>query len=422
MKIVYAMDSFGPNGPIPNSIGMRTEELFSHFYRTPISRGMSYFSLPDFHRFIDIDAIYAHHSDILKNTELYSAQGPIMYVINIQHNMRYQSHFLFGGGRGSWIEYLPENIITLWKNKKCKIIISHIWDDCEMDIIRRILDSFYNKFGSCENMYVWSTSIFKSFEIAKINPIYQKNLVHIPYAELWSINQLPPYAEPGLNIVKNKKFIKLVRRYSPARVLSHVSFAKANLNEEGFVSMPAKCTGVGKTLQHYIKDELNIEDGFNALPSVLDQISLDDREKDGYKNTWLGFSKREELLDYFHRSYFSIVFESRFEDPKLYTFCTEKLMRAILYKHPFILMCTPQSLLLLRTAGYKTFNSVWPEDYDKIEDSNERVERVTQVVKDLCLQDLDNIIARCSEIVEHNRLNVFKRADEFKTYINGLAN
>jgi hypothetical protein len=85
-------------------------------------------------------------------------------------------------------------------------------------------------------------------------------------------------------------------------------------------------------------------------------------------------------------------------------------------------MCTPQSLLLLRTAGYKTFNSVWPEDYDKIEDSNERVERVTQVVKDLCLQDLDNIIARCSEIVEHNRLNVFKRADEFKTYINGLAN
>jgi hypothetical protein len=155
---------------------------------------------------------------------------------------------------------------------------------------------------------------------------------------------------------------------------------------------------------------------------VLDQISLDDREKDGYKNTWLGFGKREELLDYFHRSYFSIVFESRFEDPKLYTFYTEKLMRAILYKHPFILMCTPQSLLLLRTAGYKTFNSVWPEDYDKIEDSNERVERVTQVVKDLCLQDLDNIIARCSEIVEHNRLNVFKRADEFKTYINGLAN
>jgi hypothetical protein len=81
----------------------------------------------------------------------------------------------------------------------------------------------------------------------------------------------------------------------------------------------------------------------------------------------------------------------------------------------------PQSLVYLRKAGYWTFNRIWSEDYDKIEDYSERLEEVTKVVKHLCSQDLDNMIARCSEIVEHNRLNVFRRIDEFKTHVEGLA-
>ena len=421
MRIVYAIDSYGPQGPIPNSLGMRTEEFFSHFYQTPISRGMSYFALPDFHKFVGYEAMYVHHTDILRNIELYASQGPIIYMINIHHNIRYQSHFLFENGRGSWIEYLPENIITLWKNKKCKIVISHIWDDCELDYVNRILDSFYKEFGSCDNMYVWSTSIFKSVDIEKINPAYQNSLIHIPYAEMWSVSQLPPYEEPKYSVVKNKKFIKLVRRYSEGRVLSHISFTKENLNDYGFVSIPETCTGAGKTLQEYIKHNLMLHDCDNVKSSVLDQVSLADKNKDGYYDNWLGFANREELLDYFHQSYFSIVFESRFEKPNPYTFYTEKLIRAILYKHPFILMSTPKSLIALRTAGYKTFDSVWPEDYDTIEDYSDRVERVTKIVKDICSQDLDNIIARCREIVEHNRLNAYKRVNDFKAYVEGLA-
>jgi hypothetical protein len=420
MKIVYAIDSFGPHGPIPNSIGMKTEEFFSHFYQTPINHGMSYFALPSFHRFLGFGDMYVHHSDILKNTEIYASQGPIIYMINVHHNMQYQGHFLFADGRGSWIEYLPDNIITLWKNKKCKIVISHIWDDCELDIANRILDGFYKEFGSCDGMYVWTTSIFKSTDVERINPAYRNQLVHIPYAEMWSVDQLPPYVAPEPSVVRNKKFVKLVRRYTKGRVLSHVSFARENLNEQGFVSMPEKCTGAGKSLQEYIRNDLNMQDSADVLPSILDQRSVTDRERGG-TTSWLGFGSREQLLDYFHRSYFSVVFESRFEKPKPYSFYTEKLMRAVLYKHPFILMSTPQSLNYLRTAGYKTFDSVWPEDYDNIEDYSERVERVTQIVKDLCSQDLDGIISQCSEIVEHNRLNVYKRADEFRAYVEGLA-
>jgi hypothetical protein len=421
MKIVYAIDNFGPNGPIPNSIGMRNHEFFSHFYQTPISQGMTYFSLPDFHKYLNYGAVFAHHTDILNNTELYASQGPIVYMINIQHNITYQNHFLVGSGRGSWLEYLPANIITLWKNKKCKIIISHIWDDCHLDIFGRILDSFYDAFGTCDNFYIWTTSIFKAIDIEKLDPKYRANVIHVPYAEMWSSHRLPKYVDPEPNIVKNKKFIKLIRRYTPGRVLSHISFAKENLNEHGFISIPEKCSGAGKTLQQYIKEDLKIEDCHDIKASVLDQVSLTDRDRDGYKNTWLGFSNREQLLDYFHRSYFSIVFESRFEKPTPYCFYTEKLIRAILYKHPFILLCMPQSLVYLRKAGYRTFNNIWSEDYDKIEDYSQRLEEVTKVVKDLCSQDLDNMIARCSEIVEHNRLNVFRRVDEFKTHVEGLA-
>ena len=418
MKIVYAVDKYGPHGPIPNSIGMQTDEFFSHLYRTPISQGMSYFALPDFHKFIGYDAVYAHHTDILANTELYASQGPIVYMVNIHHNMQYQSHFLFASGRGSWITYLPANIISLWKKKKCKIIISHIWDDCDLDFINRILDSFYKEFGSCDNMYVWTTSIFKSTDVEKINPAYRNSLIHIPYAEMWSVSQLPPYVEPKHSVVKNKKFIKLVRRYSEGRVLSHISFTKENLNDYGFVSIPETCTGAGKTLHEYIRNDLSIDDCNDIKPSVLDQVASADNEKDSYHNGWLGFANREELLDYFHHSYFSIVFESRFERPKSYWFYTEKLIRAMLYKHPFILMCIPNSLEYLQHAGYQTFSDFWPEDYDKITDYQERVQRVTEIVKDICTSvDLDDMTLRCNEILEHNRNNVYHRINEFKLYL-----
>jgi hypothetical protein len=407
---------------------MKQHEFFSHYYETPISQGFAYFVLPDFQKFIGYEVMYAHHTDILKNIELYTSQGTIIYMINIHHNMKYHGHFLFADGRGSWIEYLPKNIITLWKKKKCKIVIGNIWDDCDFDIFKRILDSFYKEFGTCENMYIWSTLLFKTKDIETLDTSYRNNLVHIPYAEMWSKDQLPEYIEPKPDTVKTKKFIKLVRRYTPGRILSHLLFNNENLNKLGFVSLPASNTSGTQTLSEYANNEFqNTKWEYLLTPSnlesaVVDQETMPDRSKSPYNNTWLGFPKKENLIEQFHQSYFSVIFESRYEAPKPYYFYTEKLIRAILYKHPFILMSTPECLEYLKLAGYKTFDSVWDESYDTIKEYDDRANCITKLVKNLCTTaDLDSIEKRTKEITEHNYNNALRRIDDFKKYIEGLS-
>ena len=70
MKLVYAVDAYGPNGPIPNSFNMTHEEFFSHYTNTPIIRGLSYFTLPHIHNFLNYKPLYAHHTDIKRDPNL----------------------------------------------------------------------------------------------------------------------------------------------------------------------------------------------------------------------------------------------------------------------------------------------------------------------------------------------------------------
>jgi hypothetical protein len=417
MKIIHAYDHFGPKGPIPNSTNMRVEEFFHHFYGSPISgNGWKFYAEPDFDKFLGISRIRAHHSEIRENTDMYSSMGPIVYMINFNHNLRYQGEFVVGSNL--WTTKIPKNIIDLWKQKKCSIIISHIWDDPNLNIFKNILESFKTAFGSLDNMYIWTTAIFK--ESDAYAP-YRKHVVHIPYAEMWSINKLLEY-QPPVNVTKNKKFIKLVRRYTPGRVLSHISFTQADLNRDGFISMPSHCVASGIPLEEYMAQKFKNEDITNVQSYILDAEPIKDIERSKTSN-FLGMNiKQENLLPYFHQSYFSVVAESRIEhNLENFYFYTEKLIRPMLYNHPFILLSTPGALEYLRAAGYKTFENVWPEDYDKIQDYTERTKRITELVKSLCSRNLEQLTVECAEIVTHNRLMVFQKVNDFRNHIDNLV-
>jgi len=429
MKLIYATDEYGPNGPMPNALAMSHYEHISHYYQTPVQKGKTYFSLPDVHVNIQLDYMYVHHSDLIKNIDYYSEQGTIIYNININHNITYIVSLYYGTSRGSWIEYLPKNIVTLWKKGKCKIIISHTWADCDIYIIEKIFQIFEREFGTCRDFYIWSTSIYRSELIERLNVEYRKNLIHIPLAEMWSLQKLPPY-QPN-KCEKDKKFIKLARRYTLDRVLSHVTFTKEDLNKYGFISIPAECTSTNLSLIDYIthmyKNEkwINIIKELDLKPSMLDQSPVPDKQRNAYVGSWMGFNDKENLIDYYDRSYFSIVSESRFDestDLKGF-FYTEKIIRAMLYEHPFILQSVPYALEHLKIAGYKTFDKFWDEDYDNITDHTERVFRITEIVKDICLnKDLENMSKEWADIITHNKNHVLTRVEEVKNYLKGLKN
>jgi hypothetical protein len=206
---------------------------------------------------------------------------------------------------------------------------------------------------------------------------------------------------------------------------------KEDLNKYGFISIPAECTSTNLSLIDYIKHIyknekwINIIEEIDLQPSVLDQLPVSDKKRNAYTGSWMGFNDKENLIHYYDRSYFSIVSESRFDESTDFkgSFYTEKIIRAMLYEHPFILQSVPHALEHLKIAGYKTFDKFWDEDYDNITDHTERVFRITEIVKDICLnKDLEKMAQEWIDIVIHNKNHVLTRVEEFKNYLEGLKN
>lgn len=84
---------------------------------------------------------------------------------------------------------------------------------------------------------------------------------------------------------------------------------------------------------------------------------------------------------------------------------TEKAYKAIACKRPFISFSTPFWLEDLRNLGFKTFDGIIDESYDRITDNSVRLnmivnelERISNLPKD----QLNTLITECQEIAEYN--------------------
>lgn len=117
-----------------------------------------------------------------------------------------------------------------------------------------------------------------------------------------------------------------------------------------------------------------------------------------------------------------VVLETLFDDSRLHL--TEKSLRPIACGQPFILAGTHGSLEYLRSYGFKTFNSVWDESYDTIEDPEERLYAIADLMNQIThwLPHVqEQKIAEARLIAEYNRQHFFSQVffnqvvDEFKT-------
>ena len=108
---------------------------------------------------------------------------------------------------------------------------------------------------------------------------------------------------------------------------------------------------------------------------------------------------------------------------------TEKTFKAIALEMPFVLMASAGSLEYLREYGFKTFNSIFDESYDEETDDIRRLERVTQLLKDLnnlSIKERQQIHRACLPIVQHNYQHFYRGGfsdvlwSELTTMLNGI--
>ena len=108
-------------------------------------------------------------------------------------------------------------------------------------------------------------------------------------------------------------------------------------------------------------------------------------------------------------TYFSLVTETVFEYP--YSFRTEKIAKVLAMGHPWICATSRGWYRDLRNLGFRTFGSIIDESFDLIDNHQQRMDRVYDIVADLCQQDLSTFLAACEPICKYNQ----QRLQEFQT-------
>lgn len=146
---------------------------------------------------------------------------------------------------------------------------------------------------------------------------------------------------------------------------------------------------VGKS---WFNSNLNLQDIYNRLPI---QTNVDD--------TWNFSIENKNDLDFYTNTFCSVVTESHFFNHTVKF--TEKIWKPIAVGHPFLLFNGPNSLKLLKDMGFKTFDKIFDESYDTIEDHQLRQETIFLEILRICSKseyEIQKMYKEIKPVILHN--------------------
>ena len=106
----------------------------------------------------------------------------------------------------------------------------------------------------------------------------------------------------------------------------------------------------------------------------------------------------------FDECFVCVINETRFAQPTANF--SEKIIDAINYRKPFIVVAPPRTLEYIKKFGIRTFDKYWNEDYDKIENHNDRMLAVFNLIDEInakSIKELNEINKSMQSLLEHNR-------------------
>lgn len=221
---------------------------------------------------------------------------------------------------------------------------------------------------------------------------------------------------------KPYKFLFLNGRARPHRKYLYEKFKRNGLLEQSLYTMLEAKPSPTRYFE-FKENDINIL----ATPTPLKRLP-DYYEVPSYRNPVFGplvedrsFIKMEMFRNewgeiyLYHRpyvdTYFSLVTETVCAESKI-SFRTEKIAKPLAMGHPFIVAANEGFYRDLRNLGFKTFDSLIDEKFDLIEHVQSRMDRLIQVIDDLCKQDLPNFLDACRDICKYNQQHLKALADK----------
>lgn len=124
------------------------------------------------------------------------------------------------------------------------------------------------------------------------------------------------------------------------------------------------------------------------------------------KNEWIGDTPIQHgwtdgypSMDLYNNCWLEIVPETFFREDH---FTTEKTIKPISTRTPFLICSTPGYLEYLNNLGFKTFNKLIDESYDKITDLETRCSRIVKTLESIIGNGSKEFYNASSDILEHN--------------------
>jgi len=82
---------------------------------------------------------------------------------------------------------------------------------------------------------------------------------------------------------------------------------------------------------------------------------------------------------------------------------TEKILKPLVAHRPFLVFGPKGTLQRLRRLGFRTFHNIFPEDYDHIDNREERMFRILDIAGELLLRDQPRLKSDVLEICAYNQ-------------------
>lgn len=267
------------------------------------------------------------------------------------------------------------------------IIIDFSWEFISYDFCNTLLDALSKK-----------CNVDNVFFITSNSPQYSKNNYYCDhFFEKISFDKVKTNYN---NSKREKRFICLNRKPRNSRLKFIDLLYKNNLQKDILLSHPA----------------------FNEYQESIVDVDLHNFEIDLVEELDIpivnyGLKVEEKFLknaDIYKKAYWNIVTETLPEYQKSSLFITEKTFKPIMSKMPFIIFGPPFILKELKNLGYKTFDQYIDESYDNETDTNLRISKIINIIKNLSdmdeksfqimYKDLQNIVEfNYNHFVERNK-------------------
>jgi hypothetical protein len=98
---------------------------------------------------------------------------------------------------------------------------------------------------------------------------------------------------------------------------------------------------------------------------------------------------------------FSVVTETIYDYP--FTFRTEKIWKPIIMAHPFVAVANVGYYRALHTAGFRTFDGLIDESFDRVWEPRERMEAIIEVIQDILRNGATSFLMATQDICKYNQ-------------------